>query len=54
MTMLGGAGTIFGPIIGAASFVVMEEFIWAQFLEYNRAILGLVIVVLIFFCPAAC
>lgn len=51
MAMLGGAGTIFGPIIGAASFIVMEEFIWAQFLEYNRAILGLVIVILIFFLP---
>ena len=51
MAMLGGAGTIFGPIIGAASFVVMEEVIWAQFLEYNRAILGLVIVVVIFFLP---
>jgi branched-chain amino acid transport system permease protein len=51
MAMLGGAGTIFGPILGAASFVVMEEVIWAQFLEYNRAILGLVIVVLIFFLP---
>ena len=51
MAMLGGAGTIFGPILGAASFVIMEEFIWAQFLEYNRAILGLVIVVMIFFLP---
>ena len=51
MAMLGGVGTIFGPIIGAASFVLMEEFIWAQFLEYNRAILGLVIVILIFFLP---
>jgi branched-chain amino acid transport system permease protein len=51
MAMLGGVGTIFGPILGAASFVIMEEFIWAQFLEYNRAILGLVIVLLIFFLP---
>ena len=51
MAMLGGTGTVLGPILGAASFVIMEEFIWAQFLEYNRAILGLVIVVLIFFLP---
>ena len=36
---------------GAASFVVMEELIWSEFLEFNRAILGLVIVVLIFFLP---
>lgn len=51
MAMLGGAGTILGPILGATTFVVMEEVIWAQFLEYNRAILGLVIVILIFFLP---
>ena len=29
----------------------MEEVIWAEFLEYNRAVLGTVIVVLIFFLP---
>ncbi len=51
MALLGGAGTTLGPILGAASFVVMEELIWSEFLEFNRAILGLVIVILIFFLP---
>jgi branched-chain amino acid transport system permease protein len=51
MALLGGAGTVLGPILGAASFVVMEELIWSEFLEFNRAILGLVIVILIFFLP---
>lgn len=51
MVLLGGAGTVVGPILGAATFVIMEEMIWAQFLEFNRAILGLVIVALIFFLP---
>ena len=51
MCLLGGSGTIFGPVIGAAAFTLLEEFFWANFLDYNRAILGAVIVVLIFFLP---
>jgi branched-chain amino acid transport system permease protein len=51
MCLLGGAGTVFGPVIGAAVFTLLEEFFWANFLDYNRAILGSVIVVLIFFLP---
>lgn len=51
MAMLGGAGTVIGPVLGAATFVLLEEYFWANFLEYNRAILGLVVVVLIFFLP---
>jgi len=51
MAMLGGLGTVYGPVIGATAFVLMEETIWAHFLDYNQAILGLVIVLLIFFLP---
>ena len=51
MAMLGGAGTVLGPAIGAAAFVVLEEIFWANFLDWNRAILGAIIVALIFFLP---
>jgi branched-chain amino acid transport system permease protein len=51
MCLLGGAGTVFGPVLGTAAFLLLEEYFWANFLEYNRAILGAVIVVLIFFLP---
>ena len=51
MALLGGVGTVLGPVLGATAFIIMEEVIWAQFLELNRAILGIVIVVLIFFLP---
>ena len=51
LALLGGAGTVFGPVVGSAVFMLLEEFFWANFLEYNRAILGFVIVVLIFFLP---
>jgi branched-chain amino acid transport system permease protein len=51
MAMLGGLGTVYGPLIGSAAFVLMEETIWARFLDYHQAILGVVIVLLIFFLP---
>ena len=51
MCLLGGPGTVLGPVIGTAAFTLLEEVFWANFLDYNRAILGAVIVVLIFFLP---
>jgi branched-chain amino acid transport system permease protein len=51
MCLLGGPGTMLGPVIGTAAFTLLEEVFWANFLDYNRAILGAVIVVLIFFLP---
>jgi len=51
MVLLGGAGTLLGPVLGAGVFVLLEEVFWANFLEWNRAILGGIIVFQIFFLP---
>lgn len=51
MCMLGGVGTVLGPVAGSALFLLLEEFFWSHFLAYNRAILGAVIVIIIFFLP---
>lgn len=51
MVMLGGAGTVLGPVIGAAAFLVMEEVVWRNFLSIHAAVLGVIIVGLIFFLP---
>lgn len=51
MALLGGAGTVLGPIIGAAIFLVMEEVVWRNFLSIHAGVLGLIIVALIFFLP---
>jgi branched-chain amino acid transport system permease protein len=51
MVLLGGAGSVLGPVIGAAAFILLEEVFWANFLQWNRAILGVIIVFLIFFLP---
>ena len=51
MVLLGGAGTVLGPAIGTTAFILLEEIFWSNFLDWNRAILGAVIVILIFFLP---
>ena len=51
MVLLGGPGTIFGPVLGSAAFIMLEETIWAKYLDYHQAVLGIVIVLLIFFLP---
>jgi branched-chain amino acid transport system permease protein len=51
MVMLGGAGTLLGPVLGATALVLLEETVWARFLDLHQAILGGVIVALIFFLP---
>ena len=51
MVLLGGPGTLLGPVIGAASFTIIEQTVWSRFLDYNQAELGIVIVLLIFFLP---
>ena len=51
MVLLGGAGTLLGPVLGTGVFILLEEVFWANFLQWNRAILGGIIVFLIFFLP---
>lgn len=51
MCLLGGPGTVFGPVVGTAAYLLLEEIFWVNFLEYNRAILGAVIVIIIFYLP---
>jgi len=51
MTMLGGMGTIFGPLAGAVFFVVLREFVWANFINWHSGILGLIVVIVIYFVP---
>ncbi len=51
MVLLGGPGTVLGPVIGATGFVIIEQAVWSRFLDYNQAALGIVVVLLIFFLP---
>ena len=51
MVMLGGMGTVMGPLLGAAVYVALREVVWANFIEWHSAILGLLIVLVIYCIP---
>jgi branched-chain amino acid transport system permease protein len=51
MVLLGGLGTIFGPALGAAVLLTLEELVWRNFLTIHAAALGIIIVLLILFLP---
>jgi branched-chain amino acid transport system permease protein len=51
MVLLGGAGSLFGPLIGAIAYLSLEELVWRRFLEVHTGVLGLLIVLLVLFLP---
>ena len=51
MAILGGKGTLWGPVIGAVIFHVTQEFFWTYFLGWQRVALGLLILLTVVFFP---
>lgn len=51
MVLLGGAGTLFGPIIGAVLYLSLEEIVWRNLLQINTGALGVLIVLLVLYLP---
>jgi branched-chain amino acid transport system permease protein len=51
MAFIGGVGTIAGPVAGAVVFLVLEEFVWRNVLNFHAGILGIIIVALLIFMP---
>ena len=51
MALLGGKGTLAGPIVGAVVFQVTKELFWTYLLGWQRVALGLLIVVVAVFFP---
>lgn len=51
MVLLGGAGSVFGPLVGAAAFLALEELVWRNYLTVHSGVLGLLIVLLVLFLP---
>lgn len=51
MSLIGGVGTVTGPIIGALAFLALEELLWRNILEFHAGLLGLLVVALILFLP---
>ncbi|MGH7267181.1 MAG: branched-chain amino acid ABC transporter permease [Candidatus Rokuibacteriota bacterium] len=51
MMLLGGAGTVLGPIAGAFLLELLSVFIWGQFLRGHMLILGVAITLVVLFMP---
>jgi branched-chain amino acid transport system permease protein len=51
ITMLGGAGTLLGPIVGAALLLTAQEIFKNQFKESHLLIYGILIVIVVLFVP---
>lgn len=51
MPILGGRGTVWGPVIGAAVFYVTQQVFWIYLLGWQRVAMGALIVVIVVFFP---
>jgi len=51
MVLIGGAGTVFGPVIGAFFMEIISEVVWGQFLELHMGILALIVIFTVVFVP---
>jgi branched-chain amino acid transport system permease protein len=49
--LIGGAGTIFGPVIGAFILETISELVWSRFINLHLGILGLIIMLVVLFMP---
>lgn len=52
MALLGGSGTLAGPIVGAVVFQITKELFWTYLLGWQRVALGLLIVAVAVFFPS--
>jgi branched-chain amino acid transport system permease protein len=51
MMMLGGAGTVLGPVFGAFLIELISETIWGKFLTIHMLILGIIMVAIVIVIP---
>ncbi|MGV8997208.1 MAG: branched-chain amino acid ABC transporter permease [Parvibaculaceae bacterium] len=51
MAILGGKGTLWGPVIGAVIFHITKELFWTYLLGWQRVALGVLIVVIVLYFP---
>jgi branched-chain amino acid transport system permease protein len=50
IVIIGGIGTIEGPIVGAVIFVILQQYL-SEYVGYNLIILGIITIMVIFFAP---
>jgi branched-chain amino acid transport system permease protein len=52
MTLLGGLGTPFGPVLGAAFLTLVSEYLGTRFVYYYLIVIGAIIVAISLFAPS--
>ncbi len=48
---LGGAGLVLGPLVGAVLYMIIDNLVWLNFINYHAAVLGMIIIAAIYFVP---
>lgn len=51
MFVFGGAGTLWGPILGAFFIEIISELVWSKFLELHYLVMGSVMILVVLFMP---
>jgi len=51
MCLIGGVGTLWGPIVGSLIFEIFSELVWSNFLTFHSAALGVLMILIIFLLP---
>lgn len=51
MAIFGGAGTVWGPLLGGVLFTAVGEVLWAKFSEIHLLLFGVMILVVLLFMP---
>jgi branched-chain amino acid transport system permease protein len=49
--VIGGTGTVLGPILGAAFYQLLSTYAWSNFNELHPTVLGIIIVLFVLFAP---
>ena len=47
MVILGGKGTMWGPVVGAMVFHITQEFFWSTMFGWQRVAMGVLIVIIV-------
>ena len=50
-SMLGGLGTVWGPPLGAFILYMLQDLVWANFLDFHLFILGVLLILIVLFVP---
>jgi branched-chain amino acid transport system permease protein len=51
VAMIGGLGTVLGPLIGSVAYLFLREIVWANLINWHDAALGILVVLVIYFLP---